>query len=206
MSKTISSKSKAFRDAEKAKLFRAKQKLEHTPTLNTVLMVEETLKNMNESVTVAELKRKLPRQVNHNTLKVILGYLEKSNKMAVSLKGISWVHSTSPAIIGTIRENTMLNKEQIIKKIEQNKDKIKSFGVKKLVLIGSYARNEATKDSDIDFLVEFKQGRGLFDDYVHLLHFLEEILGKNIDLGETNLVREELKPYILGGKKIEAKI
>lgn len=181
-----------------------KQKLEHTPTLNTVLMVEETLKDTNESVTIAELKRKLPRQVNHNTLKVILEYLEKSNKIAVSLKGITWIHS--PAIIDTIRENTMLNKEQIIKKIEQNKDKIKSFGVKKLVLIGSYARNEANEESDIDFLVEFEQGRGLFDDYTHLLQFLRELLGKEIDLGEKHLLREELKPYILRGKKIEAKI
>lgn len=184
---------------------KTKQKLEHTPTLNTVLMVEETLKNTNESATIAELKRKLPRQVNHNTLKVILEYLEKSNKIAVSLKGIAWMHSSS-AIIDTIRENTMLNKEQIIKKIEQSKDRIKAFGVKKLVLIGSYARNEATKDSDIDFLVEFERGRGLFDDYTHLLQFLRDLFEKEIDLGEKHLLREELKPYILRGKKIEAKI
>ncbi len=72
------------------------QILEHSPTLNTVLMVEEVLKNMNESViTIAELKRKLPKQVNHNTLMIILDYLEKSNKIAVSLKGISWIHNTN---------------------------------------------------------------------------------------------------------------
>lgn len=73
------------------------KKLEHSPTLNTVLMVEETLKNMDESViTIAELKRKLPRMVNHNTLRVILEYLEKSNKIVASLKGITWVHNTNP--------------------------------------------------------------------------------------------------------------
>ena len=49
------------------------QKLEHAPTLNTVLMVEEVLKNMEESViSIAELKRLLPKQINHNTLKTIL--------------------------------------------------------------------------------------------------------------------------------------
>ncbi len=70
------------------------QKLEHSPTLNTVLMVEETLKNMDESViTIAELKRRLPKQVNHNTLRVILEYLEESNKIAVSMKGITWIHN-----------------------------------------------------------------------------------------------------------------
>ena len=66
----------------------------HWPTLNTVMMVEETLKNVNESViSIAELKRKLPRQVNHITLIVILEYLEKSNKIAVTLKGITWIEN-----------------------------------------------------------------------------------------------------------------
>ena len=70
------------------------QRLEHAPTLNTVLMVENTLKNMEGSIiTIAELKRKLPRQVNHKTLMIILEYLEKSNKVAVSLKGITWIHN-----------------------------------------------------------------------------------------------------------------
>ena len=72
------------------------QMLEHSPTLNTVLMVEEVLKKMNESViTVAELKRKLPKQVNHTTLMIILEYLEKSNKIAVTLKGITWIHNSN---------------------------------------------------------------------------------------------------------------
>ncbi|MFH1545139.1 MAG: hypothetical protein ABIE23_03580 [archaeon] len=60
-------------------------------------MVENTLKDIDESiVTVAELKRKLPFQVNHYTLKVILEYLEESNKIAVSMKGITWIHNTNP--------------------------------------------------------------------------------------------------------------
>ena len=67
---------------------------EHAPNLNTILMVEETLKKMDESAAnVAEIKQKLPKQVNHNTLKTILEYLEDSNKIAVSMKGISWIHN-----------------------------------------------------------------------------------------------------------------
>ena len=72
------------------------QKLKHAPTLNTVLMVEGTLKNIDKGViSIAELKRRLPKQVNHNTLKIILEYLEESNKIAVSLKGITWIHNTN---------------------------------------------------------------------------------------------------------------
>ena len=56
-----------------------------------------------------------------------------------------------------------MEKTDILRKIEKNKIKIRTFGVKKLELFGSYARNENKIGSDIDFLVEFKPGRGLFD-------------------------------------------
>jgi len=71
----------------------------HWPTLNTVMMVEDTLKKINESViSIADLKRKLPRQVNHITLMVILQYLEKSNKIAATLKGITWIENNNSNI------------------------------------------------------------------------------------------------------------
>ncbi|MFH1399728.1 MAG: hypothetical protein ABIG95_06495 [Candidatus Woesearchaeota archaeon] len=64
----------------------------HSPTLRTIYMVEDTLRDSEESlVTMAVLKRLLPRQVNHNTLKEILEYLEESGKIAVSIRGISWI-------------------------------------------------------------------------------------------------------------------
>jgi hypothetical protein len=90
-------------------MLRTMPKLEHTPTLNTVLMVEETLKNMEGSVvTIAELKRKLPRQVNHNTLKIILEYLEESNKIAVSIRGITWIHNPNPNLRKAVSEGLEL--------------------------------------------------------------------------------------------------
>jgi len=68
----------------------------HWPTLNTVMMVEDTLKKVNESViSVADLKRKLPKQVNHITLMVILQYLEKSGKIVATLKGITWIENNN---------------------------------------------------------------------------------------------------------------
>jgi len=100
----------------------------------------------------------------------------------------------------------MLTQQKIIKTIEQNKKQIREFGVKSIALFGSYAHKSAKKKSDIDFLVEFKRGRGLFDDYIGLYHLLEDLFKKKIDLVEKHLVREELKKEIIGGKKIEAKI
>ncbi len=83
--------------------------LAHSPTLNTVIMVEETLKSIPEStITVAELKRRIPRQVNHNTLMVILQYLDDSNKIAVGLKGITWIHNTNHDLKKAIRQGLEL--------------------------------------------------------------------------------------------------
>ncbi len=85
------------------------EKPAHWPTLNTVIMVEETIKNSENSVlSVAELKRKLPRQVNHNTLIVILEYLERSGKIAVGLKGITWVYTDSRLLRDLIKKGTEL--------------------------------------------------------------------------------------------------
>ena len=84
-------------------------KLDHSPTLNTVLMVEHTLQTMDESlITVAQLKKILPKQINHNTLMIILTYLEASNKIAVSLKGITWIHNANPRLRKAIAQGLEL--------------------------------------------------------------------------------------------------
>jgi len=63
----------------------------HSPTLNTVLMVEGILKNAGEVIALAELKRRLPKKVMHQTLLQILDYLQFSGKIVIGTKGILWV-------------------------------------------------------------------------------------------------------------------
>ncbi len=69
------------------------ESLAHSPTLNTVLMVEDILKDTGELMTVAELKRKLPRKVMHQTLLQILDYLQLSGKIIIGTKGILWIYA-----------------------------------------------------------------------------------------------------------------
>jgi len=84
-------------------------RLEHSPTLNTVLMVENTLMNMGKSIfKVADIKKKLPKQVNHRTLMIILSYLEECNKILVTMRGITWIHNTSPRLRKEISEGLEL--------------------------------------------------------------------------------------------------
>ncbi|MBT4376847.1 hypothetical protein HOD29_05740 [archaeon] len=81
----------------------------HYPTLNTVIMVEKVLQEIDGStIKVSELKRKLPRQVNHNTLMLILQYLDYSNKIAIGLKGITWIHNSNKNLQKAISEGMEL--------------------------------------------------------------------------------------------------
>lgn len=63
----------------------------HSPTLETMQMVEDTIREAKEVIKIAELKRRLPRKVNHNTLKVILVYLQKSSKIEFTADGVVWI-------------------------------------------------------------------------------------------------------------------
>ena len=66
-------------------------KVLHSPTLETVQMVEETLREAKEVLSIAEIKRRLPRKVHHNTLKVILSYLQQSGKIEFTPDGAVWI-------------------------------------------------------------------------------------------------------------------
>ena len=70
-----------------------KGKIGHSPTLNTVLMVEDILKEAGELLTIAELKRRLPKKVMHQTLIQILDYLQLSGKIIIGTKGVLWVYA-----------------------------------------------------------------------------------------------------------------
>ncbi len=76
----------------------------HYPTLNTVFMVEKTLEDKGFVKSITELKQNLPRQVNHDTLKIILGYLEDSNKIVFSVKGITWIFNSNSKLKKAINE------------------------------------------------------------------------------------------------------
>ena len=63
---------------------------QRSPTLNTVLMVEETLRKAGEVFTVGKLKRMLPKQVMHQTLMAVIDYLEYSGKIVVHDDKVLW--------------------------------------------------------------------------------------------------------------------
>ena len=69
-------------------------------------MVEKTLKETGELITLAELKRKLPRKVMHQTLTQILDYLQISGKIIIGTKGILWVFTERKELNRLIEKGT----------------------------------------------------------------------------------------------------
>ncbi len=70
------------------------------------------------------------------------------------------------------------------------------FTVKSLAIFGSVARNEATEHSDIDMLVEFNASVGLFE-FLSLQDYLQELLGKEVDLVTPAALKPQLRDKIL---------
>jgi len=70
----------------------------HYPNLKTVLMVEKVLQEADTVISKNELKRRLPTQIMHQTLQLILEYLEESGKIMIGSKGITWVAQDNPKL------------------------------------------------------------------------------------------------------------
>jgi len=66
------------------------------PNLSTVLMIEKYLEFRRDApMSVAELKRGLPKQVMHPTLRLALEYLWRSGKIIYGPKGVQWIFTDS---------------------------------------------------------------------------------------------------------------
>ncbi len=75
-----------------AELKKRNYKEQRSPTLNTVLMIEETLKQKSEIISIGQLKRILPKQVMHQTLMAVIDYLEYSGKIIVQNDKVLWTY------------------------------------------------------------------------------------------------------------------
>ena len=88
-----------------------------------------------------------------------------------------------------------MKNEHIMDFLKANKDEIaKRFSVRRIGLFGSHIRGEATVKSDVDILVEMDNPT--FDHYMDLKFYLEEGLGRPVDLVLADSVKPRLKPII----------
>ena len=87
--------------------------------------------------------------------------------------------------------------KELLVRIRELKPKImKRYKAKEIELFGSIVRGEQSGASDIDLLVEFEEGADLFD-LTGLAIFLEEELGRKVDVVPKRALREELRESVL---------
>ena len=78
---------------------------------------------------------------------------------------------------------------------ERRQEIVARFGVKRVSLFGSVVRDELDTTSDVDVLVEF-EGPATFAAYMDLKFYLEDLLGRPVDLVTDKALRKELRSYV----------
>jgi predicted nucleotidyltransferase len=108
------------------------------------------------------------------------------------------------------QNNLLADLRYICKNIDMNpnilhkiRDTLEKSPVSKAWLFGSFARNEETKDSDIDILVQFNPNAkiSLFD-YGGIVYNLEQSTGRRIDLVEEHTLKPFAKATAERDKKL----
>jgi len=81
--------------------------------------------------------------------------------------------------------------------LDPHRARLSSLGVERLELFGSCARGEAGKQGDLDLLVTFS-GPTTLDAYMELRFFLQDLLGRKIDLATPRALPPRLRQRIAG--------
>lgn len=89
-----------------------------------------------------------------------------------------------------------MRRNEILEILHEHKTQLKQFGVKSLALFGSFARDEAREDSDVDMLVEFETPP-TFSAYMDLKFYLEDLLGRPVDLGTPDTLKPRIRARVL---------
>ena len=89
-----------------------------------------------------------------------------------------------------------MNRAEVLDQLARNKPTLVArYGVDRLALFGSTVRDAARADSDIDILVSF-DGPATSERYFGVQFFLEDLLGRPVDLVTDKALRLELRPFI----------
>jgi hypothetical protein len=84
------------------------------------------------------------------------------------------------------------SKADILALLHEHRATLRRYGVARCGLFGSFVRDEQRPDSDVDLLVEFQPRQKSFGNLMGLADFLEDMLGRRIEI----VTRESLSPHI----------
>jgi len=87
----------------------------------------------------------------------------------------------------------MTTKDYILSTIKTHKTELKKFGILNVGLFGSYVRDEQSKKSDIDILIDFDPDKESFDNYMAVYDYFEKLFkNEKVEI----VTKNGLSPYI----------
>lgn len=95
----------------------------------------------------------------------------------------------------TTAERTALGRREALALLREHREELaQRFGVRRLALFGSTARDEAGPDSDVDVLAAFDHA-GMYE-YGGALEYLQRLMAPRVDLIVESELRAEFRPYV----------
>ena len=90
---------------------------------------------------------------------------------------------------------TALTRDEALLQLRKHKPELeKRFGVTSLALVGSTARNQAGKDSDIDLLISF-DSPATSKNFFGVQFYIEDLLERPVDLITEKFLPEDRRSY-----------
>ena len=83
-------------------------------------------------------------------------------------------------------------KNDVLQRLREHQRELLDYGVRKIGIFGSFVRGEQQADSDVDLLIEFREGSKNFDNFMNLSFLLEDVMSRKVEL----ITPESLSPYI----------
>ena len=90
-----------------------------------------------------------------------------------------------------------MTRDEALTILTTHREELAAFGLRRLALFGSVARDEAGPDSDVDVLVEF-EGEPTFKQYARLYDCLETLFSCSVDLVTETSLRPVLRESVEG--------
>lgn len=146
---------------------------------------------------VEDIRSTLADELPRRTLQRRLALLVEQHRLVSEGAGRGCRYRLpSDDLIGETAANYSVRRNDVLAVLARLKPVLAlRYGVTRLALFGSTARDEARPDSDIDIVVAF-DGPATSERYFGVQFMLEDELGRPVDLVTDKAMRAELRPYI----------
>lgn len=87
-------------------------------------------------------------------------------------------------------------KTELIERIIASQQPLRAYGIKQLGIFGSFARDEAKENSDVDFFIDFDIEYKTLKNFVRLSRYLQDLTGRKVEIVTPQSLNKYIGKYI----------